>query len=201
MQVVATLVGLAIVWTIGKRGGEDTPPDYLTLTLEKPFAKPNGWAVWALAGLAIAPVAIVGTSLLVSLLPEAGGRGTVDGVASMIATQVDPSVFTNLLLVTGVLAPVLEETVFRGFLLTSLTRYTSVPVAVTLSSVAFAACHLSVRDFPQLFALGMVMGFVYARSRNLMSNIVIHGAWNSGVLTLLFALVQSGTSMEEILGR
>lgn len=98
------------------------------------------------------------------------------------------------------LAPILEETIFRGFLLTSLTRYMSLPAAAAVSSVLFAACHLSIRDFPQLVALGFIMGLAYGRSRNLLTSIAIHAAWNSSVVVMLFLLVNSGLSLTEILG-
>lgn len=103
-------------------------------------------------------------------------------------------------LCAGVLAPILEETIFRGFLLTSLTRYMSLPTAAAVSSVLFAACHLSIRDFPQLVALGFIMGLAYGRSRNLLTSIAIHAAWNSSVVAMLFLLVNSGMSITEILG-
>lgn len=51
---------------------------------------------------------------------------------------------------TAVLAPVLEESVFRGFLLPSLTRVLPVPLAVLASSAAFGLIHLTPRDFPQV---------------------------------------------------
>ena len=95
------------------------------------------------------------------------------------------SFFSTALLfaVTGVLAPYLEETVFRGFLMTSLTKwyifYSSysivsfnlfylyvfknnacllyrmpIPAAVALSAGAFALAHFTPGEIPQLFALG-----------------------------------------------
>ena len=50
----------------------------------------------------------------------------------------------------AVLAPLLEETVFRGFLLASLTKYMPVPAAVLISSVGFGLVHLTPRDLPQV---------------------------------------------------
>jgi uncharacterized protein len=141
-------------------------------------------------------------SSVVSLLPTevSSSSGTVDAVAGLIET-VDPSVLTNLVLVAGVLAPVLEETVFRGFLLTSLTKHMSIPSAVVLSSLVFAGAHFSPRDSPQLFVLGIVMGFAYCRSRNLLTTMFIHGSWNTTVVVLLVTLIDSGVPLKEILGR
>jgi membrane protease YdiL (CAAX protease family) len=53
------------------------------------------------------------------------------------------------LLLTAVLAPLLEETVFRGFLLTSLTKFMPTSAAVLVSSLAFGLIHFAPRDFPQ----------------------------------------------------
>jgi len=49
-----------------------------------------------------------------------GGKGTVDAVSHLISLNVPT--YLSLMATTAVLAPILEETVFRGFLLTSLTR-------------------------------------------------------------------------------
>eukprot|EP00882_Tetradesmus_deserticola_P018496 GHRQ01019866.1.p1 GENE.GHRQ01019866.1~~GHRQ01019866.1.p1 ORF type:complete len:147 (+),score=37.39 GHRQ01019866.1:932-1372(+) len=127
----------------------------------------------------------------------AGGHGTVDGVAAMIS--MDTPTYARLLVVTGVLAPLLEETLFRGFLLTSLTKVMPTWAAVTASSGAFAVAHLSLKDLPVLFALGCWLGAIYCRSRNLLTPIIVHGAWNSTVLTLLFLLTANGVDIEQLL--
>ncbi len=126
-----------------------------------------------------------------------GGQGTADGVARIIS--LDFPTYASLLTVTGVLAPLLEETVFRGFLLTTLTKWMPTPAAVVLSATAFGLAHLSPQDLPQLIALGTLLGFSYVRSRNLLTPMVIHGAWNSVVLTVLFALTASGVNVSEML--
>ena len=77
----------------------------------------------------------------------------MDEVVKMVDTGSSPS-FLSLFIGTGVLAPVLEETVFRGFLLASLTKLTPTPVAIAISSTLFGLAHFSPRDFPQLVALG-----------------------------------------------
>lgn len=71
--------------------------------------------------------------------------------------------------------------------------------AIVASSVAFGICHISIRDLPLLSALGMLLGATYTRSRNLLTPILIHGAWNSGVLTILFYLAASGINIEEMI--
>jgi len=49
------------------------------------------------------------------------GASTVDEVVKIISP--DPATFGGLFVVTAILAPVLEEFVFRGFLLVSFTKF------------------------------------------------------------------------------
>jgi len=113
--------------------------------------------------------------------------------------SLDGVTFAALFATTAVLAPVLEETVFRGFLLPSLSKFMPVPAAVALSSLAFGLVHLSPRDTPQLTALGLLLGFSYVRSRNLLTPMLIHGAWNGTVLAVLYSLQASGVDLQELL--
>ena len=58
--------------------------------------------------------------LLACLQQEVGGKGTVDAVSKLIS--INTPTYVSLMTTTAVLAPLLEETVFRGFLLASLTK-------------------------------------------------------------------------------
>lgn len=51
----------------------------------------------------------------------------------------------------------------------------------------------------QLTALGFLLGFAYVRSRNLLTPMLIHGAWNGSVLTILFLLASQGIDIQELL--
>ena len=51
----------------------------------------------------------------------------------------------------------------------------------------------------QLTSLGLLLGFSYVRSRNLLTPILIHGAWNGGVLTLLYVLASQGIDIQELI--
>ncbi|WVZ02271.1 hypothetical protein V8G54_023077 [Vigna mungo] len=70
--------------------------------------------------------------------------------------------------ITGVLAPLLEETVFRGFLMTSLTKWVPTPVAVVISASVFALAHLTPGEFPQLFVLASRVRYQRIVAGNLM---------------------------------
>jgi membrane protease YdiL (CAAX protease family) len=104
-----------------------------------------------------------------------------------------------LLQYAGFLAPLLEESLFRGFLLTSLTKIMPNWAAVLASSTAFGIAHLSIKDLPVLIVLGCWLGAIYCRSRNLLTPMIVHGAWNSTVLSLLFWLTANGVDIQQLL--
>lgn len=115
--------------------------------LQKPFAKDSGWLAWALLGMLAAPAVLGAVTALISLLqydalPAAQDRGTVDGVAGMIT--MDWPTYLSLLAVTGVLAPVLEETVFR-YVGDQLGNFVSYNIHISLSP--FSAAYASEEQF------------------------------------------------------
>lgn len=196
LQAAETAQGLAVVYLATRRFCP-LPPDLFVFDLSQPLQAPNGWLVWSLLGYGTAFAAIAvaagAAGLLSGGVPETGA-GTVDGVLPLLGGGVGG--YLGLLGVTAVLAPVLEETLFRGFLLPWLTTWLPGPAALLLSATLFAAAHFAPRDFPQLLALGLVLGAAYGRTRNLAVPMAIHGLWNGGTLTVLTALIASGAKVE-----
>ena len=92
--------------------------------------------------------------------------------------------FINALLVV-VIAPVIEETFFRGFLLNRWWRKYGVPRAVVFSSLAFAFVHI---DIIGGFVFGAVLSLIYVKTKSLIGPIVVHAA-NNGIL-LLWLLIE-----------
>jgi membrane protease YdiL (CAAX protease family) len=70
---------------------------------------------------------------------------------------------------------------------------------VLITASVFAFAHLTPGEFPQLFVLGIVLGFSYAQTRNLLTPIIIHAMWNSGVILLLTVLQLQGYNIKELL--
>lgn len=197
-QILETGAGLGVIWFIVS-SFQPLPPDVLKISLKDPFKKPDGWLAWALLGVVLSPAFVYLASVLVETFgkDDVTSRGTADAVSQIIS--LDGSTFSALFATTAILAPLLEETVFRGFLLTSLTKFMPTPAAVILSSLAFGLVHLSPRDFPQLTALGILLGFTYVRSKNLLSPMIIHGTWNGAVLSVLFALKAAGYDLNDVI--
>ncbi|KAL6979529.1 hypothetical protein U1Q18_021190 [Sarracenia purpurea var. burkii] len=115
---------------------------------------------------------------LLPLLPST--PVTLSNVEQSISAR-DPVAMALYALVVSVCAPVWEEIVFRGFLLPSLTKYMPVWCSILVSSVAFALAHFNVQRMLPLVFLGVVMGVIFARSRNLLPSMLLHSLWNGFV--------------------
>nr|AAT38683.2 CAAX amino terminal protease family protein, putative [Solanum demissum] len=154
--------------------------------LKEPFNLQRGWLLWAGIGLTGAIGAIALTGVAMSAFNGEPAQRETDALARLLPLIGSSSISTaSLLGITGVLAPILEETVFRGFFMVSLTKWVPTPLAVVISGAVFALAHLTPGQFPQLFVLGTALGFSYAQTRNLLTPITIHALWNSGVILLL----------------
>ncbi|KAL5551948.1 hypothetical protein UlMin_002124 [Ulmus minor] len=115
---------------------------------------------------------------LLPLLPST--PVTLSSVEQSILAR-DPIAMALYAIVVSVCAPVWEEIVFRGFLLPSLTKYMPVWCAIMVSSVVFALAHFNIQRMLPLIFLGVVMGVVFARSRNLLPSMLLHSLWNGFV--------------------
>jgi len=88
----------------------------------------------------------------------------------------------------GVLAPILEEFVFRGLILGYVLRSTRPWVAVVFSSLLFGAAHGSAWPFPTL--LGILYAFLYLRYQSVWLCVIAHACSNlliAGATPLLIA--------------
>ncbi|MEN9215958.1 MAG: CPBP family glutamic-type intramembrane protease [Gloeomargarita sp. HHBFW_bins_162] len=142
--------------------------------------------VWAMGGYLVAqPLVFLASLVNQSLLH---GRGGGNPLLPILAQTQDPWVLAIFALVIVILAPLFEETIFRGFLLPSLTRMLPLSGAIGISGVVFAVAHLSVADVLPLTVLGILLGFVYTRERVLWTPILLHGLWNGGSLMALLVL-------------
>ncbi|WCJ30718.1 CAAX amino terminal protease family protein [Euphorbia peplus] len=93
---------------------------------------------------------------------------------------------TACVLVYCLITPLLEEIIYRGFLLTSLASTMNWQKAVFYSSAVFSAAHFSGENFLQLFIIGCVLGCCYSWTGNLSSSIAVHSLYNA--LTLIVTL-------------
>ena len=100
-----------------------------------------------------------------------------------------------IVFVAVVIAPLLEEMLFRGFVQTAIRSVINIKSAwpaIAASSVFFAMMHANPAHWPALFVLGVCLGYSYEKSGSLFRPIFIHLFFNAfSVTTVLF---QAGAS-------
>ena len=209
VQCAETVVSLSLVYALVSPHMDvvkDESKDWFKFDFSDPFERERGWAKYGLIGYGTTFLALAATGFVLDVAEKAqGGQqaiekaseqvGTIDGVLPLISSDNNGTLLA-VLTVTSVLAPLLEEVVFRGFILASLTKWLPTPGAVLFSSVLFGLAHFAPRDFVELVVLGMVLGFSYARTRNLLTPMLIHSMWNSGVLVVVAAAIKGGFAHE-----
>ncbi|KAJ1489416.1 hypothetical protein T484DRAFT_1937376 [Baffinella frigidus] len=72
----------------------------------------------------------------------------------------------------------LAQVLYRGFLLTALRFFMSLPHAVDVAALIFALNHMNARAFAQLYVLGYLWSMLYIRSKTLVVPILVHMLWN-----------------------
>lgn len=143
-----------------------------------------GWQVaQGVGGYAVLVVVLV---LLTVLMPgsnvlkawqQAGER--VMSMAQTLPARV------LLFVLICVLAPVLEEVIFRGFVYPGLRRRLAVTGAVVASALLFAMMHNNPAALLPIGLIGIVLAVLYERSRSLVPPIVCHALNNTLVFFLM----------------
>ncbi|GFE69808.1 CPBP family intramembrane glutamic endopeptidase [Chroococcus sp. FPU101] len=146
----------------------------------------SNWILWGLGGYFVAFPLVVIISLVNQQIWH--GLGGSNPLLLLALESQDKIALIIFFITASVAAPFFEEVIFRGFLLPSLTRYLPVWGAIVVSSLIFALAHLNLSEVLPLATLGIVLGFVYTRSKNLLSSMLLHSLWNSGTLISLFIL-------------
>lgn len=86
------------------------------------------------------------------------------------------------LLMTCVIAPLVEEMLFRGLILRSFLRQYPRGLAIAGSALLFGAAHLNVYQFAAGSLVGLLLGWLYERTRSLWPCIALHAAYNACVV-------------------
>lgn len=156
----------------------------------------GGWLQWhwrppasallraAAAVLMVLPVVALSGWLIEHLWPQAGGSNPL---LDLVLTNPDPRALACFALTATVLAPLFEETLFRGVLLPVLARRLGPLPGVLASAAVFALAHLSLTELVPLLVLGVGLGWLRWRTGRLAASVLMHSLWNG--LTFLNLLV------------
>lgn len=138
----------------------------------------RGWLKASAAGLAIIYIVVLLTSAWQEFFETKGMKNIA--LEELLTSSVTAR--CTCFIVYCVITPILEEYVYRWFLITSLTLYMEWPLAVIVSSCIFSFGHFSIENAIQIFFIGCVLGSAYTWSGNLASSFVIHCVYNFAIL-------------------
>jgi membrane protease YdiL (CAAX protease family) len=132
-----------------------------------------------------------------AVLPFAVGAFVLTGIAGQLSSSLFPATPNNqcvdirseysgllplAIVSVAILAPVAEETIFRGFVYGWLRGRLPVGWAVVISAVIFSLAHagyLQQTIFLPIFASGLVLAVLYECSRSIWPGVLVHGVFNA----------------------
>jgi membrane protease YdiL (CAAX protease family) len=90
-----------------------------------------------------------------------------------------------------IIAPICEETFFRGFVFPGLCRGMPVGWAIVISSLLFAVTHADPGSFLVLFLIGLALAFLRWHTNSIWPGIVLH-TFNNSLAALVIILTMNG---------
>ena len=179
--LVAAMVGI-----VRKRYGRDFFP---SLSWNWPG---RGWTAWTLAGMVMA--------LIVNMI----SRFVPVPKSLPIERYFENTAAAYIISAFGILvAPMVEEMFFRGFLYPVLARRTSMFLAVVTTAFGFMLIHAnqlanSWGPLLMIFAVGVALTLTRATTRSLASSVIMHMSYNATLFLILFVGTSGFRHMERL---
>lgn len=141
---------------------------------------------WLLASV---PLAVAGLAIAGILVGISGSLlRTSDNQQCQVVQQQYGHSLLLALPVVCIAAPIVEETVFRGVIYRWLRGVLPLGYAMALSAAVFAVAHAISVLFLPLMGLGILLAWIYERSRSLWPGVLVHALFNLvGIIDILTA--------------
>lgn len=130
------------------------------------------------AALVISQLPLVILALQGATIWQAGGQAQL-GIGRSMLSSSGPIAAFALGLAVVVVAPVIEEILYRGYLLGALARHTPPVVAVLLASLCFMLIHAEPANLVASLCLGVATGICRVSTRSVWPGLAVHIANNA----------------------
>ena len=157
--------------------------DYDPYVVSHLFQNPKGKSTFSVTSKALLLDFIGGWFILI-FLTVVLDESPLELVASISVSKYFSLVTTLILLAVAV--PIVEELLFRGLILDSLSESYGSWASIFISSVIFAILHIHPLSILNAFWGGMIYGYVRMRTNSLWPSIFLHSMWNGHIVLLLF---------------
>ncbi|RKQ28332.1 CPBP family intramembrane glutamic endopeptidase [Oceanobacillus halophilus] len=162
-------------------------PD-MQMPLHRDASSSSHVIIWAIAGFFMAYIVQVVASLIeIKVLGiEAGSQNTQN---IMGITRAIPL----FMIVPAIIAPVLEEVIFRKIIFGSLYKRMNFFFAAFLSALIFGAIHGELQHLLVYTSMGFVFAYLYVKTKRILTPILVHAALNT-----MTVIAQYSMTPEEI---
>ena len=137
--------------------------------------------------IAASLILLITSSLIFYLLGQAAPGLDIEKEQEIVfagASSIPELVMAFLALV--VLAPIVEEVIFRGFMLPAFVRRFGVAWGVLVTSALFGLAHWQLNVGIITFTMGILLAWIYLRTRSLLPAIMFHSLKNLVAFLLIF---------------
>lgn len=141
------------------------------------------------------PLAI---SLSVLMEPLISAIPMPNGVKEFFNQFLTHDIYTYVTI--GIAAPLLEEIIFRGIILSGFLKRYSPVTAIIMSAIIFGIFHFNPWQFIPAFVMGLVIGWLYWKTNSIIPGIVIHFINNSLAFAMMALTGDNFITTQQLMG-
>ncbi|MGH2460252.1 MAG: lysostaphin resistance A-like protein [Chloroflexota bacterium] len=138
-------------------------------------------------GIGVGILVILGSAAIEAALQAVGIHQTQEQMFEGVLNATIPQ-FIGVLLAGAVIAPIAEETFFRGYVFGAARRTYGLVPAFALSALLFALAHLNAEAFIPILLIGVAFCYVYWKTQSLVPSMIAHMMNNAVALITLYFL-------------
>jgi len=189
IYIVSNGPGLLYIYLFALRPSQSKFFDALKIRLRYGDRGPGQMvAAGLMAWLAAIPLMALAYYISTQLFGSQGSSNPIIAIVTEAARHENFSATLLFYITLGVLAPICEEALFRGFLYTYMRRFWGVLPAALVSAALFSLAHLDPGGFLPLFCLGSIFAIALEKTKSVIPAMIAHGLWNSCTFTLVIFL-------------
>lgn len=177
LSLELTLVGFVALAAVLRRGGA---------ARSVPTAR-RRWPELVALGLLAGPLLFLVSAIVQLALASTLGVRQTQIADFLWIRRLDLGQFGLLLAIVAVLAPFAEEAFFRGYVFRAYLEARGWLWAYPLSAALFALLHTNLPAAAPIFAMGLVLAWVYDRTRSIVPCAIAHGFNNAVSFVAVYA--------------
>lgn len=174
-NIISFFIGLMIILLLMR-------PD-MKISSEKNATNLRGIVLWSVFGVFLAwftqAIAVIIEEQVFGI-----SLGSENTALIMKVTRITPI----FMLIPAIIAPILEEIIFRKIIFTKLYHRTNFFIAALLSSVIFGIIHGEPEHLLIYGSMGFVFAYLYVRTRRIIVPIIVHMTLNSISVLVQYSL-------------